>query len=292
MRKTERQRAREREILSAYLDGALHPRDHQDLVARLQHEPELQERLEQLRRIKLTVGYLPRLQAPRHYTLTPEMVTLQKRRKSPILQPLRLASALAAILLVVLLGAETLLSRMPLTRTPLDSAPMTKTVVMTDEVRPKPLIIWQQPAMGGAEAQFAGRGGDAAVMIDTAMMAESMPVGMEEPVEQDMPAGELTLAAAPEMMLDVAPEIMLEAESISSTGAGVDTLEIVENADLHLILGINLEQGGEIIHRSGDSIDLLATQPAWCPILRALQIALGTIALGSSLAWWLLSRRR
>ena len=39
------------------------------------------------------------------------------------------------------------------------------------------------------------------------------------------------------MMLDVAPEIMLEAESISSTGAGVDTLEIVENADLHLILG-------------------------------------------------------
>ena len=292
MRKTERQRSRELEILSAYLDGALHPRDHQDLVARLQHEPELQERLEQLRRIKLTVGYLPRLQAPRHYTLTPEMVTLQKRRKSPILQPLRLASALAAILLVVLLGAETLLSRMPLTRTPLDSAPIMKTVVMTDEVKPEPLIIWQQPAMGGAEAQFAGRGGDAAVMMDTAAMAESMPVGMEDPVEQDMPAEELTLAAAPEMMLDAAPEIMLEAEPISSTGAGVDALGIVENAEMHLILGINLEQGGEIIHRSGDSIDRLATQPAWRPILRALQIALGTLALGSSLAWWLLSRRR
>lgn len=291
MRKTERQRARELEILSAYLDGALHPSDHQDLAARLQREPELQERLEQLRRIKLTVGCLPHLRAPRHYTLTPEMVTLRKQKKPPMIRPLRLASALAAILLVVLFGVETLLSRVPLTRTPLDSAPMMKAVEITDEVRPKPLIIWQQPALGSSEAQFAGRGGNAAMTMDSAVMVESMPDEMEIAVEQDMPAEELTLAAAPEVMLDAAPEIMLEAEIISSTGAGVDTLGIVEEADMHLILGINLEQGGEIIQRSGDSIDLLATQPAWRPILRALQIALGIIALGSGLAWWLLSRR-
>jgi hypothetical protein len=190
--KNERQRARELESLSAYLDGELNLADRQALVARLQHEPDLQARLEQLHRIKLTVGYLPRLRAPRNYTLTPEMVAVRSQKKSPFMAPLRLASALAAILLVVLFGAEFLLTSGPLASPQTASAPIMEAAILMDEAEPEPLILWGSPGVGGgADMPIEGRGGDGPVMMEAPVMVESMPVEMEVAVEEEMPAEEI-----------------------------------------------------------------------------------------------------
>ena len=102
----ERRRRHDLEKLSTYLDNALSLREKNRLEARLAKEPDLRERLEQLRRTKLLVGGLPRLRAPRNFTLTREMVTVRKPKKQPLFSYLRLASSLAAVLLVVLFGVE------------------------------------------------------------------------------------------------------------------------------------------------------------------------------------------
>lgn len=284
--KNERQRARELESLSAYLDGELNLADRQALVARLQHELDLQAQLEQLRRIKLTVGYLPRLRAPRNYTLTPEMVAVRSQKKSSFMAPLRLASALAAILLVVLFGAEFLFASGPLASPQTASAPMMEAVVMLDEAEPEPLILWGSPGVGGggADMPIEGRGGDGAVMMEASVMVESMPVEMEIAVEEEMPAEEIE----PEDM----PEIMSEAELLPPADAEADMLELgLEGEKLLPILGINPEQGGEVILRSGDTLGIQIAQPAWRTVVRTLQITLGLIAVGGGLTWWLLRQK-
>lgn len=285
--KNERQRARELASLSAYLDGELSPADRQALESRLQHEPELGVQLEQLRRIKLMVGYLPRLHAPRNYTLTPEMVTVRKNKAQPFAATLRLASAMAAILLVVLFGVEFLFTSGPLASTRMASAPMMEAAIVMEDVGPAPLITWGQPGMGGAEGYIDGRGGDGPVMMEAPVMIESMPVELEVGVGEEMP-----LEDAPELMLEPEPEFMLEAEILPPGEVDVETLESLPEGEKRLpILGINSDQGGEVILRSGDTLGIQIAQPAWRVVLRVLQIALGVIVVGGGLTWWLLRRR-
>jgi hypothetical protein len=291
--KNERQRTRELASLSAYLDGELSPADRQALVARLQNEPDLGVQLEKLRRIKLTLGYLPRLHAPRNYTLTPEMVTVRSQKKSPFIAPLRLASALAAILLVVLFGVEFLFTSGPLASPQMASAPMLEAAMVYDDAEPQPLIVWGHPGTGGgADMPVEGRGGDGSLMMEAPVMVESMPVEVEGAVEEELPAEELTPAEAPESMLEDEPEMMLEAEILPPTEVDMETLEMApEGEKLLLILGINPEQGGEVIFRSGDTMGIQTAQPAWRMVLRVLQIALGAIVVGGGLTWWLLLRQ-
>lgn len=282
--KKERQHTRDLALLSAYLDDALRPADRQALIARLRHEPELVAQLERLRRTKLTVGYLPRLHAPRNYTLTPEMVTVRKQKAAPFAGTLRLASALAAILMVVLFGVEFLFTSGPLARTQMASAPQMEAAVMMDDAEPAPLILWGHPGVGGggADMPVEGRGGEGPVMMEAPVIIESMPVevevAVEEPLTEELPA---------EM-----PEMMVEAEiSPPADTAMKPLLEAAEGEKQMPILGINLDEGGEIIQRSGDTLGIQATPPAWRVILRAVQIALGVVAVGGGLTWWLLRRR-
>jgi len=102
----EKRRKQDIELLSTYLDNALKPRQKSRLEARLSQNEELREQLEQLRRTKMLVGSLARIRAPHNFTLTPEMVKVRKPKKQPFFTYLRLASSLAAILLVVLFGVE------------------------------------------------------------------------------------------------------------------------------------------------------------------------------------------
>jgi hypothetical protein len=284
--RNERQRTRELASLSAYLDGELSPADHQALATRLLHEPDLGAQLEKLRRTKLTVGCLSRLHAPRNYTLTPEMVTVRKKKVRLFLGTLRLASVLAAILLVVLFGAEFLLTSGPLASPQMASAPMMEAAVMLDEAGPEPLIVWGQPAMGGggADMPVEGRGGDGPVMMEAPVMVESLPVEVEVAVEEELPAE----ALAPEEM----PELMLEAEILPAEEAPVDSPQMApEGEKQHLILGINLDEGGEIIHRNGETLGIQLAQPTWRTIIRVLQVALGVVVVGCSLTCWLLRRQ-
>lgn len=96
---------REIEQLTAYLDGELSASESARLEARLKSNPELRVLLEDLRRTKALLRSLPPQRAPRHFTLTPQMAGI---RPSPpaLFSALRLASALATILLVLVLAGD------------------------------------------------------------------------------------------------------------------------------------------------------------------------------------------
>ena len=62
---------RDLELLSAYLDGELSDRDRHMLEQRLAAEADLRRSLDELRATVRLVGRLPRLKAPRNFTLDP-----------------------------------------------------------------------------------------------------------------------------------------------------------------------------------------------------------------------------
>jgi hypothetical protein len=286
MMKNQKTRTRELELLSAYLDGELQPDQHQTLAARLGAEPDLRERLENIRKVKLTVGYLPRLRAPHNFTLTPEMVSVRSQKKQPFIASLRLATALAAILLVVLFSVEFLVTSGPLARPQLASEPMMEAAMVQDEAEPEPLIVWSAPGIGGGDGRDFGMGGDA-VLMEEPVMVESMPVEPEVPVE-----GEPEIPPEEAIPPAEEPELMLESAAMPEAEEASEDRQMTSGIDKELpILGINAEEGGEIISRYADTFTEEITQPTWRLIVRVLQIALGAIIVGGGLAWWLLRRR-
>ncbi|MCX7855509.1 MAG: zf-HC2 domain-containing protein [Anaerolineae bacterium] len=99
------------EWLSAYIDGALSPRERARLEARLAQDPDLRARLESLQRTVALVRGLPSVSAPRNFLLTPAMVrqpapTVRQpapavRRLAPALTFATAVSGLLCVLLLV-----------------------------------------------------------------------------------------------------------------------------------------------------------------------------------------------
>ncbi len=103
---------RDLEMLSTYLDGQLTLGERAQLEARLQTEQELRTALEQIWQAQAAVRNLPFLRAPRNYMLSPKMAGL--RKQSPRIYPiLGLASALASLLLVLVLIGDLITVRTP-----------------------------------------------------------------------------------------------------------------------------------------------------------------------------------
>jgi hypothetical protein len=285
MMKNQKTRTRELELLSAYLDGELQPDLHQTLAARLGAESDLRERLENLRKVKLTVGYLPRLRAPHNFTLTPEMVIVRSQKKQPFVASLRLATALAAVMLMVMFSVEFLFTSGPLARTRMGAESVMEAAMVFDEAEPEPLIVWGVPGAGGADERHFGMGGDAAVM-EAPVMGESLPVELEVAVEEESEyPSEEEIPPAEE------PELMLESAAMPEAEEASEDRQMTSGIDKELpILGINAEEGGEIISRYADTFTEEITQPTWRLIVRVLQIALGAILVGGGLAWWIIKR--
>ena len=272
-------------LLSAYIDHALKPREQKRLEARLADDPQLRQKLNNLRRTKLALSRLTRLQAPRNFTLTPEMVTVRKPRRQPLQMTLRLASALAAILLVVLFGAEFILAptrqpemlaaEAPAAEAPAAEAPAMEAARVEDAEEPEPLIQWGPPNTGG---EAGGMGGDSSAM-------EAPIMEMEAP-EEEAPVEESPVEESP------LPED--QPETFESPGEAEDPQEAATpEAKGDLILGINPDEGGEIITSSEPARAATEEAPQpWREALRWAQIALAAIALGGGLALLILRQRR
>jgi hypothetical protein len=98
---------RDWENLSAYLDGQLTPRKRARFAARLESEPALREAYDSLRRTRAMLRGLPRLRAPRNFTVTPEMVSIrQSRRRHRLIPTFQFASAIASLLLLMVLAGD------------------------------------------------------------------------------------------------------------------------------------------------------------------------------------------
>lgn len=98
-------KARDRECLSAYLDGALSDKATHKLELRLGTEATLAREMAQLERTRYLLRRAPQVRPPRAFTLTPEMA----QRRNPWLDrlpvSLTMVSAMASMLLaIVLLG--------------------------------------------------------------------------------------------------------------------------------------------------------------------------------------------
>jgi hypothetical protein len=102
---TTRISTREWEAISAYLDGQLPPRERTRLEEQLKNRADLRAALEDLRRTRTILRSQPKLRAPRNFTLTPEMVGArpQPRRGFNLFPALSLTSALAGLLFVAVL---------------------------------------------------------------------------------------------------------------------------------------------------------------------------------------------
>jgi len=94
---------RDMEVLSAYLDGELKGAERDKLELRLQSDPELNASLNELRNMKSLLRSSPQASPPRHFTLSEDMLAETSRSFWGSAFSLNLVSAVASVLLVVVL---------------------------------------------------------------------------------------------------------------------------------------------------------------------------------------------
>ncbi len=95
------------EMLTAYLDNALTPKERQQFEQQLAGDAALQAELSEMRAWRQQMRRLPRRRAPRNFTLDP--VLYGRPRSEPLLQAypvLRTATALVAVIFVFALAAN------------------------------------------------------------------------------------------------------------------------------------------------------------------------------------------
>ncbi len=257
-----RRRNNELNMLSAYLDNELDAAERNWLEKRLSREPVLRERLEKLRRTKITLGYLSRLKTPRNFTLTPELVPVRQKNRQPVVTFLRLASSFAAVLLVLLVGMELVLGNGFLAgRQQTFEAPAMASDSSAAESTPEPLIMWDESQSNGQKAESGGYGG-----------GSSESEQLEQPItaEQTGPTEEL----------------LVEEETISEEKA-----EGAPKAGEAPILGLQPEDGGEIVARSEPAELQIDTSTPWQDAVRWVEIALAVIVLSGGVILWFLRNK-
>jgi hypothetical protein len=128
--------SRDWEYLSAYLDRQLKPKEIASLEARLSVDPIFSAALGELQRTRDALRSLPRMRAPRNFTLTPQMVgqrsSLRTRPALRLAPVFGFASALATFLLVLVIAGDFLGILTPATK------PVAQAPVLSAEVAVQP----------------------------------------------------------------------------------------------------------------------------------------------------------
>jgi len=299
-------------LLSAYLDGQLSDRERRQVEDLLQTKPASRTALEGLQRTRQVLRYAPVRKLPRNFILSAEQV--RKPFLPPFSRILSYSSALAALLLVIVLGVDLFsgASGMGITRTNEFSQQEKFAVLAADEAaqtvsgEAPAIIFWNgvyaplvgvygKGGGGGGESATTGYaygiggggGGDGAV-IESAPLAEAAPQATEESTaaEEALPSEESGLAV-PEM----APEALQAEEqeqAAQEPAAEMDASTAFE--DDSPILGVRpLGERGAVRSASGEYVQTRAAQPfSW----RLVEIALAVIALLAGLCALVLRKRR
>ena len=175
----------EGELLSAYLDGQLAPKERVRLEARLREDPQLHSVLVELRRTRAILRSQPRLRAPRNFTLTPQMAGKPARITPRAYPALRLASVLAGMLFVlVLIGDLITVPRQPAL---LQSAPNQA----ARQVAPKLAVI-----SSATPEAYPGLAAIPQPAAPTTAEADTLPLGAGAPT-QAPPFTQLESASTP-----------------------------------------------------------------------------------------------
>lgn len=95
---------RELELLSAYLDNELSPKEQVQIEARLESNPRLRRILGELHQNRAAIRSLPRLRAPRNFTLSPEVAGVKPMRRT--YPAFGIVSALSSLVLILVLVGD------------------------------------------------------------------------------------------------------------------------------------------------------------------------------------------
>jgi len=275
--RNERRRIKEINLLSAYLDNALNAKQKQQLEQRLLVEPALQAQIQHLNQTKILMQGLPRLRAPRNFTLTPEMVTLRRKKRQPAFSALRLATSLAAVLLVVLFGVDFILGGGVMSNIQPDAVLEMEAAQVASTENPEPLILWSQEGSGGGgDSEAFGLGGG--------QVAEEAPLMIEE---EALPEEESEEALPKE-----APVDELDQESTSDMAENERAFSAEGPQEINPILGINPDEGGKIIGQSETAVQDQTKPIPWSTVFPWLKIALAVIVIGGGMALLILHIKR
>lgn len=139
--------------LSAFVDGQLSSRKYDRLAARLEQEPALQAALEDLQIMKQQLQNLPKVRAPRNFTLTLEMVG-QRCRAVRFYNSMRLASALASILFIlVFIGDNVSFGNLALAPAPAMQRSVDDLEMFAEPQAPAAEAVIAESEAGGTEAE-------------------------------------------------------------------------------------------------------------------------------------------
>ena len=191
--------------LSAYLDGELSASARRKMEDRLARDLNLVAALDDLRLSRTVLRRTPKRRAPRHFTLSPQMVA--KRPPMPRLVPALNYAALAAMLLFVFSFTSPFGAGSSMADQAIESAPMV--AMEMEEMAPAAEVpameMAAEPAADDAAMEEAAAG---------AAMAEEEMADAEVPAEE---TGE-NLASAPP-----APEVTAEGAAAEKAVASTET---------------------------------------------------------------------
>ncbi len=268
------------QLISNYLDKQLSDQEILVVKQRLANEPQLQQVFLDLQQTRFLLQHARKIPVPRNFTLTPEMAANIRPAKKPLIPFFSFASAIAAVLLVVVLlldflpgilqGGMMAKSIEQNEMLAMEAAPMAEDQAFDSSGAPL-IIEWGAPGPRGV----GGGGGDPTLGLE----GSSLPMGggAEEPIE------------SPEMPVEE------PAPSIASKEAGSEDLEPITGTGP--ILGIRSAEETEafnssvfsILEQSYDKPIETLSQPF--PWLRFSQILLGSIAIISAITAIILRRR-
>jgi hypothetical protein len=250
--------------VSAYIDGALSPKEQRTFEAHLASSATLQRELLEYKRLKAALWSLPHKKAPHNFTLSPEKV--QVRKAVPRFAPaFSFASAGVAILLMLAFGSEYLLGRnaqMVSKEAPAPLSAMLESATTTDATEPA-IIFWNAVPLGTGGGGAEGKGGYGGGAMSGA--AEDVP-----------------------MIVSVPEEDRSISEEPSST-----IVEDVEERET-FILGLQTSEYADMVNRQNSWFYLaMRTVAAW-PVIRWVEVGLGALLLGfgiTAIVFWTKKRR-
>lgn len=278
------------QLISAYLDGQLNPKEKTHLEARLQTEGDLQQAYLDMRQTKLLLKSAKNIKAPRNFTITEAQArTIKPVRTFRFLPILSISSALATIMMIFAIFFE--ISSGPGLTSSVAMEPAAESLSMqaapqmdsSREVsnQPNPLII--QWGSGATGLGGGGGGGDAtSLAVGGGAPDYSAKSGSELPGMGGADPGAINTAPLPETPSEPAlsASAVEEAEPIVGTGP---------------ILGVRTEEEAKIYNQA--VMEILSEQAdanqssaeSSMPFLRWIQTGLALIALitgGMALYMW------
>jgi hypothetical protein len=285
--------------LSLYLDNALPASQRVALEARLAAEPELRAALAELRLTVSALRGLPSLRPPRSFTLSPAQASVPARAdRRPgfgAFSALRLATALAAIVLVFTVAGDFASTRLAPAATNLASAPATEVAALeapapagTEFVIDLTAEAERTTAADAANPPTGGAGGAAEAQSVT---PEPLPMATAAPQGTLAPPAALPPTATPDMAA-------LGVEAPTETPAAEDTRTMAPTPEPSPKArpteeGLQGAAGDEDVE-GGDATATGLRDDAAAPTLppiRIVEMALAALTVLFGLGAWLARRR-